>query len=441
MLNLQRFRTILTLALPIIGGMLSQNVLNLVDIAMVGRLGDAALAAVGISGFATFMAVALITGLSSGVQAMAARRKGEGLENQTAIPLNGGLLLAVLIGLPSSILLFFFAEDLFPYLVDDAETVAQGVPYFEMRLLGMAAVGMNFAFRGYWNGVNQSGLYLRTLLVMHSLNIVISYVLIFGKLGLPAMGTQGAGLGTTLSVFLGTAYYFYLGWKHAHNNGFMQQLPSRQGMLIQLKLAIPSSIQQLFFAAGLTAMFWIIGQIGTKELAAANVVVNIMLVAILPAIGLGIAAASLSGQALGRGDANDAKCWGWDVSKAGGIFLGLLGLPALLIPDVLLGGFLHDPATLELARLPLQIVGAGIAIDGIGLILMNALLGVGASRMVMVVSITLQWLLFMPLAWYLGPHLGWGLLAVWIAQFAYRGLQAVVFAGLWQWSDWKSIKV
>lgn len=441
MLNSQRFRTILTLALPIIGGMLSQNILNLVDTAMVGQLGDEALAAVGISGFVTFMAVALVIGLSSGVQAMAARRKGEGAESEMATPLNGGLFLAVLMGLPISLVLFGLADDILPCLVDDAATVAQGVPYFEMRLLGMTAVGMNFAFRGYFNGVNQSGLYLRTLLVMHTLNIAISYVLIFGKLGLPAMGTQGAGLGTTLSVYFGTLYYFYLGWKNARHNGFLGHLPSREGLLIQLKLAIPSSIQQLFFAAGLTAMFWIIGQIGTTELAAASVLVNIMLVAILPGIGLGLAAASLVGQALGRGDPGDAKRWGWDVSKVGFIFLGLLGLPAIFFPDLLLSGFLHDPDTLELARLPLQIVGIGIAADGIGLILMNALLGAGASRVVMVVSIAFQWALFTPLAWYLGPYLGFGLLAVWIAQFAYRGLQAGVFAGLWQWGNWQSIKV
>ena len=83
------------LALPIMGGMVSQNVMNLVDTGMVGRLGKASLAAVGIASFATFFSQAFLIGLGAGVQAMASRRQGEGREDTTAAPLNGGLLLAV----------------------------------------------------------------------------------------------------------------------------------------------------------------------------------------------------------------------------------------------------------------------------------------------------------------------------------------------------------
>ncbi|KPK52335.1 MAG: MATE family efflux transporter, partial [Gammaproteobacteria bacterium SG8_31] len=81
-----RLRRILTLALPIVAGMVSQNVLNLVDTAMVGTLGDAALAAVGLGGFANFMFMALILGVATGVQVMSARRKGQGLVSQAAMP-------------------------------------------------------------------------------------------------------------------------------------------------------------------------------------------------------------------------------------------------------------------------------------------------------------------------------------------------------------------
>ena len=116
-MDANRAKTIMTLALPIIGGMVSQNILNLIDTAMVGHLGDNALAAVGIGGFATFMATAFITGLSSGVQAMAARRLGEGQTDKTAIPLNGGVLLAIAMALPLTGLLFFATPSLFPYLM------------------------------------------------------------------------------------------------------------------------------------------------------------------------------------------------------------------------------------------------------------------------------------------------------------------------------------
>ena len=100
MLERRRTWTILALALPIIGGMVSQNVLNLVDTAMVGTLGPSALAAVGMGSFANFMAMAFIMGLSAGVQAIAARRLGEGRASETASPLNAGLLIAFVVANP-----------------------------------------------------------------------------------------------------------------------------------------------------------------------------------------------------------------------------------------------------------------------------------------------------------------------------------------------------
>lgn len=441
MIDRPRLNRVLTLALPIIGGMTSQNILNLVDTAFVGRLGDASLAAVGLGGFANFMAIAFITGLASGVQAIAARRKGEGNDHETAVGLNGGLLLAIGIGVPLSISLFFLAPYLFPLLNSDPAVVAIGVPYWQARLVGMVFVGMNFCFRGYWNGVNQSGYYMRTLLMMHALNIFFNYALIFGHFGFPEMGATGAGIGTSLALAFGAGYYVYLGLRHARPNGFLQGIPNKSQFSSMLKLALPSSIQTFFFAAGLTAMYWIIGQVGTRELAAANVLVNIMLVCILPAIGLGLAAASLAGQALGANDPTQAKQWGWDVTLVGFIFLLILGSPMWLATTSVLSVFISDPATIQLASLPLKMVGWFIAFDGIGLILMNALLGVGAAKTVMKISIISQWGLFLPVAWIVGPWLGGGLLAVWIAQFAYRALQAIFFARLWQKADWQHIKV
>ena len=93
----ERLTRITTLGLPIMGGMLSQSLLNLIDAAMVGSLGSEALAGVGLGSYANFMAVALVMGLGAGVQAMVARRKGAGATGEIAGPLNEGLLIALLL--------------------------------------------------------------------------------------------------------------------------------------------------------------------------------------------------------------------------------------------------------------------------------------------------------------------------------------------------------
>jgi MATE family multidrug resistance protein len=441
MLNRIRIRTILALALPIIGGMASQNVLNLVDTAMVGYLGAPSLAAVGMGSFANFMAVAFIMGLSAGVQAIASRRLGEGRRGQTASGLNAGLLIALLVAVPWSLILIFFADRLYPFLIDDPEVVAIGVPYFRARLAGMVAIGMNFAFRGFWNGIGQSRRYLQTLVIMHACNVFLNWVLIFGHFGFPALGAYGAGIGTTISTFLGTAIYIILGLRHASGTGFLRRIADRRTMASMLRLSIPAGTQSFFFATGMTVFFWIIGRIGTAELAASNVLVQLLLVAILPGVGFGLAAASLVGQALGRGDPEDAVTWGWDVSRLAMVVVGTGALVGVIAPDVLLGIFLHEEHTIELARFPLRLLGATMVMETLGSVLMNALLGAGASKKVMFVSVILQWGLFLPVAFLLGPVLGYGMSAVWGAQVGYRCLQGLIFASIWRRRKWTSLEV
>lgn len=436
-----RTRTILALALPIIGGMASQNVLNLVDTAMVGTLGAPSLAAVGMGSFANFMAMAVIMGLSAGVQAIAARRVGEGRWGETAAGLNSGLLIAFVVAVPWSILLFFFADALFPFLVEDPEVVALGVPYLQARLLAMTAVGMNFAFRGFWNGIGQSRRYLQTLVIMHICNVFLNWVLIFGHLGLPKLGCLGAGIGTAVATYIGTGIYIFLAYRHARETGFLRSAVDRQTIATMLRLSVPASLQSFFFAAGMTAFFWIIGRIGTPELAASNVLVQLLLVVILPGVGFGLAAASMVGQALGRGDPDDAVRWGWEVSRLAMVIVGVVALVGLFAPDVILRVFLHEAETIALARFPLQLMGATMAIDTLGGVLLNALLGAGASRTVMKVSIGLQWGLFLPVAYLLGPVLGYGMTAVWGAQICYRSLQALVFALIWKSRSWIGVTV
>jgi len=420
---------------------MSQNVLNLVDTWLVGGLGAAALAACGLANFLNFMAVAAITGLSTAVQALAARRVGEGRTGEAAVPLNGGLLLSVAVGLPLSALLIALTPWFFPLMVNDPAVAEAGVPYLQWRLVAVALVGMNFSFRGYWSAVKLTRLYLYTLLWMHALNILFSWTLIYGKFGFPALGTSGAGIGTTLAIAVGTATYFWHASRHARGHGFLHGLPGREQLGSLLRLGMPTCIQQLLFSGGFTMLFWIVGQIGTNELAIANVLVNVTLLAVLPGIGFGLAATTLVSQALGRKDPEDAYRWGWDVYKVAARLFAALAIPMLLFPQPILGVFLREAHLVEIGTLPLQLIGLGILVDGLGLVLMHALLGAGATGLVMKVSVGFQWFLFLPLAYVLGPMLGLGLTAVWLGMTLYRSAQTGLFALAWQRREWVNIKL
>jgi putative MATE family efflux protein len=436
-----RRKLIWSIALPIMGGMMSQNILNLVDIGMVGRLGDSALAATGIGSFSSYMAISFIIGLSAGVQALAARRLGEGRTSETAIPLNGGLILALAIGIPLCIILTLSTPGAFTFLTDDPEVRELGVPYLQVRIASMMAVGMNFSFRGYWSAIHMTGVYLRTLLIMHAINIFLNWVLIFGNLGAPELGVFGAGLATTISLYIGTALYFFFAIRHASDKGFLHGIPSRHTLWQQFKLSLPSSLQQLFFSAGLVTLVWIVGRIGTAEVAAVNVLMTFHITAILPAFGIALAATTLVGNALGRDDPEDAALWGWNCASLTflyGIIMSLLLIP---LAEPILGIFLTNPDTRQLAYLPMVLWAMMISFDTMGMVLMNALIGAGDTRRSMWISLIWQWLFFLPLAFLAGPVLGFGLLGVWIINGIYRVGQALNCAQQWASRKWAHIVI
>jgi len=436
-----RSRQVIFISVPIIGAMISQNILNLVDAAMVGHLGSAAMAAVGISSFLNFLAVSLFMGLATGVQVIVARRIGEGRETEAAVPLNGSLLLNLIFAVPTSIFLYFLAPHTLDFIIDDPKVVTEAVPYMEMRLVGVWAIACNFCFRGFWSGVKLTHYYMWVLLGMHAINILLNYTLIFGNFGFPVMGVQGAGLGTTISMILGCICHFVLCLHKGHKFGFMHGLPSMLSIKQMVTLSIPASVQQFFFAAGFSMLFWIIGKVGTDSLAAANVLTNLTLVAILPCIAFGISASTLVSEALGKEDSDDAYQWAWDVSVIAIVVISFIALPMLLLPEPILSIFLVEENALKIAIAPLQILAISLPFEALGMVMMSALMGAGATKVIMQVSMGMQWLIFLPLAWFLGPVLGFGLTSIWIVQAMYRSIQSFIFLKLWKNQNWTAINV
>lgn len=436
-----RLQQIMVLALPIMAGMLSQSILNIVDTWMVSSLGSDALAAVGMASNTNYLASAAVIGLGAGVQAMVARRRGDNNETAMALPLNAGLSIALLMALPLFLVFYLGAAPLMAFLIDDPLVAPIAADYFGIRIVGIFALGMNFSFRGYWNGVNRSTVYMRTLIVMHVCNVVLSYGFIFGAFGFPELGVYGAGLGTSLALYIASVLYLIQCWMYSRGHGFLAVMPRWPQIRDTLKLALPNSIQQVFFAGGLTMLFWIIARVGTPELAVGHVLITIILFLILPSMGLGMAATSLVSQALGRGDAEDAHRWGVNITLLGMVLLWVIALPLVVVPDLILSTFFHEPELIDLARAPLQITGLFIGLDACGIILSQALLGAGASSAVMKISIILQWAFFIPAAFIVGPVLGYGLLGIWLFQLIQRLLQAIIMARQWKSRTWATIKI
>jgi len=276
---------------------------------------------------------------------------------------------------------------------------------------------------------------------MHTINIFLNWVLIFGNLGAPEMGVVGAGLATTISLYIGTGLYFFFAIRHASDKGFLNKIPSRNTLWQQFKLSLPASLQQLFFSAGLVTLVWIVGQIGTAEVAAVNVLMTFHITAALPAFGIALAATTMVGNALGRGDTEDAAMWGWNAAAIALVYGIVLSLVLIPFADPLLGVFLTNPETRQLAYLPMILWALAISFDTTGMVLMNALIGAGDTRRSMWISVIAQWAFFLPAAYIVGPVMGLGLLGIWVVNGLYRSGQAIAVVKQWAGRHWAGIKL
>lgn len=416
--------------------------LSLADMVFVGFFGTPALGAVGFGSFISSVYVSLFMGLSIAVQATVSRRKGAGHEGDLARHLNGAILLVVLLAPLPSALLFWLTPDIYALMNSDPAVLEPGTRYLRWLWLNAPLVGINMAFNGFWNATDRSTIYMRVVLLTTLINIPFNYIFMFGPLGLPAFGVEGAGLGTLAAGLVGTVYYFLLGLGHGRQNGFLSVRPSRDDLWLITRLAVPGGMQGMLDSLGLALMYRIVGLIGTVELAAYSVLMNLIGAVGLPAWGLGTAGATLVGQALGRGDPDDASRWAWDVVKVGSCAMAVLGIPLWLMPDLLMSAFIHESQTLAMASTPCRILGAMIAINGISYMMASILNGAGDVRRVMYVNLLTQYFVLLPCAWLAGPVLGLGFVGVWcVHQFLFRLGQVGIFCRMWVKGRWARIVI
>jgi MATE family multidrug resistance protein len=441
MLTRERVATIWKLAYPTLIALSTALLMSLVDLMMVRPLGIRTTAAVGLSVFSHTVILAFLVGIDPAVQGLVARRRGQRSTEARCLPLNAGLLTALIVGVPLTILVEILTPYYFSLVASDPGVIRVGVPFLRTLYAGLLAYGMNSAFRGHWAGMEKPRVQMCIALILNSVNLFGNYVFIYGKFGAPALGATGAALSTTLAIHVGLILNFVMSYKRYWKDGFLRVLPDRTLLKRILLLAMPLSMQEFFFSLGYLVFFRIIGQVGTVELAAANVLVRITLVLVLLAMSLGVASATLVSRTIGEGDPDGAAQWGWDAAKLGYIALTAIGLPFLLFPGQILSLFLSDPRAIEMAIIPMRMIA--ITLNGGSLIYVFAytLVSVGDGNRVMLVSFSTQWLLFLPAAWLVGPYLHYGLLQIWIVWMVYGAIATTLIVTLWHQGRWKQIKI
>jgi len=317
--------------------------------------------------------------------------------------------------------------------------VAHGVSYLHAALPMLLFLGPGFAVGAYRNGAGTPRYALVSAIVQLPVTALATYALVLGPFGLPALDATGAGLGATLGAFVALLVDLLQATTLAPVPGLLHPAASRAGMRLILAIGLPVGVQQSLVYLGTAVLLSIVAQLGNHELAAMNIMLSMMLLAILPVAGIGTATATLVGTAIGCGDPQDARRWGWQAASLGVLPILAFAAVLALAPVDVLGLFIADAATIAVAATPLGVLAVGLCIDTFGRILGFALRGAGATRLVTMVAFTLQWGVQLPLSWFVGVVLGYGLVGIAVVRLLLFAIEASIVALMWRNGFWARV--
>lgn len=410
-------RQLFHLAGPVIVAEIGWMAMGVVDTIMVGPLGPIAIGTVGL-GSIVFMAVAIFgMGLLLGLDTLVSQAFGAGQVTECHTWLVHSLALAVLIGVPATVLLANARSGLTLLgLHPDVLRLIQ--PYVGAVVWSLVPLLVYAAFRRYLQGMSVVRPIVVALVTANLVNVVANWALIYGRFGLPALGVTGAAWATVISrtylaVVLGVASVIRLadfGVPRRHVLASFEWW--RLGRLISLGLPAASQITlEVGVFAAATALA---GTLDPVSLAAHQIALNVASTVFMVPLGVASAGAVLVGQAVGRRSAEQAARAGWTALGSMGVFMAGVAVVFVAVPDWLVAPFTNDPAVVRLAAALLLIAAFFQLFDGLQVVATGVLRGLGDTRTPMLLNLAGHWGLGLPVGYALCFVSGWGVRGLWV---------------------------
>ena len=435
----QKHQKILRLSLPAAINSLLDMLQVVTDLIMVGRLSAFAVAAVGLGLQSLMFVFAVLTLLHVGTSALLSRFVGAKRMKRASIGLSTLLGFAFFLSLPVMVLWYFLASGIYGWFATAPEVEALGHAYVQMLTWMMPFVFMKLVFVSALNAAGDTKTPMYVKIASIFLNVLLNYVLIFGKFGFPELGVLGAAVGTVIVNGLEFVIYVLLYVKHK-----TVYLPlwyySKSLLMRALKVGIPASIERSLTFSSFMLFTMVIAHYGTAVLAGYQIGLRVEGLAFMPGIGFTIAAMALMGQGLGAKKPQQAKEDVLLVLKYTSGFMFLLSLFMIFMPEKIVWLFTNDPETLKEASVYLRIVGISQIPLAFNFVLSGALRGAGASKKTLKINLISLWgVRILPaflLSWYFHS-----ILFVYLAMISDTFVKAIWLWSTFQKGEWQKIKV
>lgn len=432
-------KAVFLLAIPMILELGLESVFAVVDMFFVSKLGQNAIATVGLTESVVMIVYSVAIGLSTAATAIVARRIGEKNPEAAAHAGAQSLIVALVVTLLLSIPGVVFAGEILTLMGASSEVVAEGAIFTQIMLGSSAVIMLLFLINGIYRGAGDAAMAMKSLWVASIINIVLCPIFIH------FFGLKGAAMATVVGRSTGVLYQCY----HLFKVGsgiltFQKRYFSLDATIMKsiANIAWPATFQ--FFIA--TGSWIILTKIvaetgGTAASAGYQVAFRNFVFFILPAWGFSNAAATLVGQNLGAKQVERAEQSVMLTAKYNAIFMTFVMLLFLFCAEPIIGFFTTDEAVIVHGVQALRIIGSGFIFYGIGMVMTQALNGAGDTRTPTIINLICFWLIQIPLAYFLAIGLDMKSTGAFIAIPAAETFIAMIAWYYFKKGKWKLVEV
>ncbi|MGI5997686.1 MAG: MATE family efflux transporter [Lutispora sp.] len=443
-------KDVIKIAWPVLIELLLGSLFGMIDMMMLGRIKNqavaaASVAAVGMTNQPLFIGLSLVQALNVGGTAMIARYYGAKQNERIEIVLKHVMLLSMtMLTIPLSILGLTFTQQIMSLMGAQPDALQVGSNYFKVIMIGFIFQSLNMSVSAALRGIGETKTPMRINLKCNFLNVIGNALLIYGLLGFPELGVTGAGISTALSQVIACILLFRyivkgksiiklnIGNKFKFDKNIMYNL---------VKIGLPASLEQMVLRTGILLFVRIVAGLGTVIYAAHQIALSILGLSFQPGQAFGIAASSLVGRSLGAKNHEKAEAYAKKTRKIGSLISTFMAIIFFFFGPQLVGLYSTDPLIIDSASGALKIIALVQPFQSSQFILAGALRGAGDTFWPLVATSVGVLLIRVALAYIFVINMGFGLMGAWMAVFIDQLVRWVFVYIRFRTGKWKHVKI
>lgn len=431
-------KAVFLLAIPMILELSLESVFAVVDMFFVGKLGQNAIATVGLTESVITIVYSVAIGLSTAATAVVARRIGEKKPEAAAHAGAQSLMISIVLTIIVSIAGVIFAADILRLMGAHEDVVRDGAVFTRIMLGGSVAIMLLFLINGIFRGAGDAAMAMKSLWLASILNIILCPVFIH------YFGLKGAAIATVIGRSSGVAYQT---WHLLKGDGVLKMTAAHFRFDFKLirsivTIAWPATLQFIIASGSWIVLARLVAETGgTTASAGYQVAIRNVVFFILPAWGLSNAAATLVGQNLGAKQLQRAEQSVLLTAKYNAVFMSFVMLLFLFFSTPIIRIFTQEAEVVAYGSKALQIIGSAYIFYGVGMVMTQALNGAGDTRTPTIINLLCFWAFQIPLAYFLAKGLDWKTTGAFIAIPIAETLIAVTAWYFFKKGRWKEVNV